>query len=222
MTLDDLFSLAPLAPQDQLQELDGLRAAANESIADIQRLVKRHVVDDARIMFPRGYLREIGVWRTRLGFVRSNAVMNNVAYTLMMHDAQGWLLKRTDLGGTARDMIAKAAIASLAAVAEALLTDATTPPLGKRQSMASRIAVLMKAMALPPQLADDLKWLWDVRNRQHLFELTSSEFSFYSPEDQPRAESAVARLLEAFSARPPRLLRIVWPDPEVCSPTAAV
>lgn len=222
MTLDDLFSPVPMAPKEDLQQLDDLRAAASESSADIQRLAKRHTLDEARIRFPRGYLREIGVWRTRLGFVRSSVVMNNVAYTLMMHDAQGWLLKRTDLGGTARDMIVKAAIASLAAVAEALLSDATTPPLGKRQKISSRIMVLKKAMRLPDSLAEDLEWLWEVRNRQHLYELGSSEFTFYSPDDQPRAESAIAQLLRAFQARAPKSLKIVWPDPEICSSSAAV
>lgn len=46
----------------------------------------------------------------------------------------------------------------------------------------------------------DLDWLWDMRNRQHLFELDSSEFEFYQRGDHGRAVRAVNALITALPA----------------------
>ncbi len=108
MTLDDIFP-----PTDVIAakaragdaELAQYAAEVNESIQRIQDLTGREIRASARIRFPRGYLREIGRWRFALGFVRSMKVRSMVADTLMLHDVQAWVLKRTDLSGHARDIM---------------------------------------------------------------------------------------------------------------------
>lgn len=200
MTLDDIFPslpvVAPAAERDA--EFAALTAEASAAIQRIQDLAGRAQTEGARIRFPRGYLREAGRWRAALLFVRANNVRNNVAYTLMMHDVQAWVLKRTDLAGHARDMLVKGAIAVLGSIAEALLIDYTSPPMGRRQKFGSRVSRLKEAAVLDEELADELLWLWSLRNRQHIYELTAPEFNVYSPDDHPRAESAVARLIVAM------------------------
>lgn len=173
---------------------------ASEALQEIQNVAGRKPLDAARVQFPRGYLTEIGKRRLALGFVRSNTVRNNVAYTLMLHDVHMWILGRTDLAGLASDMVIKSCLATLGSVAEALITDATTPPLGKRQKFSSRADYLVTLGATDEMLAEDLKWLWDMRCRQHLFELTETEFDFYSQEDLDRAVDTVRRLLKSLDA----------------------
>ena len=119
----------------------------------------------------------------------------------MLHDVQAWLLKRTDLEGQAREMLVKGAITTLGGVAEAILIDVTSPPLGRRQKMASRVKHLHDGQALDDSLRDDLLWLWDTRNRQHLYELDAPEFDVYSRDDHPRAEATVAKLIKVLQAR---------------------
>lgn len=201
-TLDDIFPPAkflispPPRPADR--HLRELASDANVALQQIQDLAGREPREAAEVRFPRGYLVEIGRWRLALPFVRSNDVRSMVADALMMHDVQSWLLKRTDLSGHARGMLVKSCIASLGSVAEALVIDATSPPMGKRQKMSSRIEKLRESTVIDEQLASDLSWLWDIRNRQHLHALTEREFDVYTRDDHPRAESTVARLVIAL------------------------
>ena len=191
-------SAAPPVPTERRGAITTLAADASVALQELQGILGRRSDDDARVRFPRGYLIEIGRWRLALGFVRRTAVMNNVAYTLMMYDVQTWLLRRTDLAATARDMMVKAAIAALGSIAEAIIVDATSPPMGRRQRMSSRVAALAAANRIDTGVDVELKWLWDTRNRLHLFELTSSEFSFYEADHLPRAEAAVVALFQGF------------------------
>lgn len=205
MTLDDIFPKHKVVESTSLIDADlaTLTSEANGAIQRIQDLAGREMRDTAKIRFPRGYLREAGRWRAALPFVRSNNVRNNVAYTLMMHDVQAWVLKRTDLAGHARDMLVKGAITVLGSVAEALLIDATSPPLGRRQKFASRVHRLREATVIDERLGEELSWLWALRNRQHIHELTASEFDFYTTDDHPRAEAAVASLIVALQRELP-------------------
>lgn len=204
MTLDDILTTGPVLQAVPAPKEETLLALADDvggSIQRIQDLAGRDARPAAKIRFPRGYLIEIGRWRKALPFVRTNFVRSTVADTLMMHDVQAWVLKRTDLGGHARDMLVKAAIGSLGGIGEALLIDATSPPMGQRQKIASRIERLGLDGVFGPSLAEDLTWLWEIRNRQHLHGLSVREFDVYSAEDHPRAEAAVAELIIGLQAR---------------------
>jgi hypothetical protein len=203
MTLDEILPKSSAPAENKATDVDlrELAADANYALQQIQYRVGRDVRDSAMITFPRGYLIEIGRWRLALPFVRSALVRDSVADTLMMHDVQRWVLRRTDIGGHARDMLVKAAIGALGSIAEALLIDATSPPMGQRQKFASRVERLHSDGVLTGAAADDLTWLWEIRNRQHLHALSAREFDAYKSDDHPRAEACVARLILALQTR---------------------
>jgi hypothetical protein len=204
MTLDDILPPAKVIieePRSTDAELRELAAEANGVLQRLQAKAGRSVREAAQITFPRGYLLEIGRWRRALPFVRANLVRDSVADTLMMHDVQRWVLKRTDLAGHAHDMLVKAAIGALGSIAEALLIDATSPPMGQRQKYTSRVRRLQDEGVLVGSAADDLLWLWEIRNRQHLHALSAREFDVYTSKDHPRAEATVARLVLALQSR---------------------
>jgi hypothetical protein len=204
MTLEDIFPPAQVLmakPPVTDVQLRAVAAEANGAIQRLQDLAEREPRDAARIRFPRGYLREVGRWRLALRFVRTNTVRNNVADTLMVHDVHAWVLKRTDLAGHARDMVVKSSITVLGGIAEALLIDATSPPMGLRQKVASRVRRLNDEATLDGDLARDLSWLWDIRNRQHLHGLPTRDFDVYTLDDHPRAESSVAELITCLQQR---------------------
>jgi len=67
------------------------------------------------------------------------------------------------------------------------------------EKFASRVEHLRGSVVIEQSLAEELLWLWDLRNRQHLHELTAPDFDFYSSiDDHPRAEAAVACLIAAL------------------------
>ena len=178
-------------------------ATASDSLQQLQTLLQRSERDDGKVRFPRGYLVDIKTWRARVPWTQHYAVGKNVAYTLMLYDVQSWLLKRTDIAGLARDMVVKACVASLGWAAEALLVDATSPPLGARQKLKSRVEHLSQKHVVSADLAAELLWLWDMRYRQHLQELSEREFEVYRPRDVGRAEAAVFALCAALPQTPP-------------------
>src|SRR6185437_9650026 len=110
-------------------QIGELVSTAGEALQELQNLLGRSHRTDAKVRFPRGYLTELGTRRDRLRFLRSDTVRNNVAYTLMLYEVHSWILRRTDLAGLANDMVVKSCLAALGSVTEALLTDATSPPL---------------------------------------------------------------------------------------------
>lgn len=203
MTLDDLLPRSAAesgGAEPHKDTLDELSAEASYALQQIQNRIGRSHIPEAKVRFPRGYLREARLWRSTVSFLASTDLQKNIAYTLMLYDVQAWVLRRTDLEGQPREMLVKGAIAFLASVAEALLVAATSPPLGRRQMIASRIQHLLAETKIDEHLSGELLWLWGVRNRQHLYELDAPEFDVYSRADHPRAEAAVAHLIKVLQA----------------------
>jgi hypothetical protein len=172
---------------------------AGERLQQVQELIGREEVDDAKVRFPRGFIITAATRRSLLRFVNSNTVRNNIAYTLMLYDVYLWMLRRTDIGGTARDMLVKACLATLGAIAEVLLVDWFKGRMGKRQSFSSRTERLVQEGVIDGRLQGELNWVWEMRCRQHLYEL-GSEFDFYSVNDQRRAAKAVRQLVEQLAS----------------------
>jgi hypothetical protein len=118
----------------------------------------------------------------------------------MLLDVHLWLLGRTDLAGTARDMVVKATLATTGSIAEAILVDHFAGVIGKRQSFKTRTKRLVEDGIIPDDLRVELDWLWDMRCRQHLFELDDSEFDFYALDDHRRALRALRGLMRGLQA----------------------
>jgi hypothetical protein len=183
------------------EDLETALAEAGYLLQMVQNHLGLDRTREARVRFPRGFLRTAHTGRQRLGFVKKPALRTNLAYSLLLSDVYLWILLRTDLAGTARDMLVKANLALAGSIAEALLADHYHGVLGKRQRFTSRTAKLLADGAITQQAKDDLDWLWDVRCRQHLFEIDDSEFDAYSLHDNERGVTAVNGLIDALHAR---------------------
>lgn len=86
----------------------------------IQDYVGREFARPCKVRFPRGFIRTADHFRSRLLFVADQTLRQNLSYTLMLHDVQRWILVRTDLTGTLKEMLIKDAIVLLGNVAETL------------------------------------------------------------------------------------------------------
>ncbi len=182
-------------------EIETFAIQAGEALQEIQSRLGRRDHASAKVRFPRGFLHPASRWRQRLSFIRQETVKNNVAYTLMLHDANLWLLRRTDLAGLARDMVVKACLAALGSIAEAILVDHYAGKMGMRQRFVSRTDRLFSENVISLELKKELDWLWEMRCRQHLFELTDAEFEFYGIEDHKRGIEAISNLFKALTSR---------------------
>jgi hypothetical protein len=153
----------------------------------------------AKVRFPRGYIRIASLQRKRMPFVRDSALKKNLAYTLILSDTVLWLSLRTDISGTALEMLTKLYVFLIGTLCESITKDYLKGICGKNFN--GRAKWLEDHGVIDQDLRENLEWMWDVRNRMHLFQLDAPEYeNEYDNECHFRCVSTFRRLLKALSA----------------------
>lgn len=184
------------------EELEAAITEASALLQEIQNYVRRDFSKKAKVRFPRGFLRTAAEMRRRLTFLPRSALKANISYTMMLSDVQHWLLVRTDISGTAKEMIIKLQVVLLGSIIESMTKAYLRGSCGggykRRTEYLEQNGIISKA------LRQDLDWLWDIRNRIHLFGIDSTEWlsNYYTVSSHNRAGKAFRGLLEALDARP--------------------
>jgi len=154
----------------------------------------------ARLSFPYGFIRSANHHRNRLQFVRNAALQSNMAYTLILTDSLSWLLNRTNISGTAAEMLRKLQMFIAGALVESITKDYLKGICGKGYK--DRTKYLVANNIIEQSLKEDLDWLWDVRNKMHLFLVDDSEYiNEYTSENHARASIAFQQLIAALSKK---------------------
>lgn len=183
-----------------------LEEAVNEAgrlLQDIQDYVKRDFTKPAGVRFPRGYVRTAEQARKRLGFLDNSlnnpALKSNIAYTMMLSDVQHWLLVRTDLFGTAKEMVIKLHLFLLGSIVESVTKVYLRGRCGGNYG--KRTEYLEKQTIISSELRMELDWLWELRNRMHLFQIEKIEWlsTDYTVHNHNRAVNAFKKLLELLN-----------------------
>ena len=157
---------------------------------------------DGKVRFPRGYIRPAAEQRARLPFLTDPALKANLAYTLILSDTVFWLGARTDLWGTPKEMLTKLYVFLVGALVESITKSYLEGVCGK--NFKKRNEYLVQNEIISPELQTDLDWLWDTRNRMHLFQLEDPEFeNDYNSQCHARCVRAFRGLLAALSAKGP-------------------
>ena len=172
-----------------LQAINDYCVAQNKTIAD---------VPESKVRFPRGFLRTATFQRSRFPFINNQALKSNIAYTLMLSDTILWLAIRTDITGIPKDMLFKLFIFLVGAIAESTTKEYLKGICGKK--FKKRSEHLFELGIITKQLRDDLDWLWDTRNKMHLFQIPGREFeNDYNPDNHIRAINAFRGLLQSLT-----------------------
>ncbi|PTX99040.1 hypothetical protein DB354_03225 [Opitutus sp. ER46] len=134
-------------------------------------------------------------------FIVDSTLKDNIAYTLILADVLHWNLVRTDVKGTAEQMLTKAHMFLLGTIVESL----TKEFIKGREAGAcykKRLEALEAMGVIDATLRSELEWLWAMRNRMHLFLISEAEYnlSLYSTFTHNRAVKAFRALLAALSA----------------------
>ena len=188
------LDLAMAIQSDQELALKVIEAGA--LLQEIQDYVGRDFSKPAKIRFPRGYIRTAAEARLRIPFVKDVKLKSNVSYTMILSDVQHWLLVRTDLSATAKEMIIKLQMFLLGSIVESLTKVYLKGKCGG--NFCKRTAYLKEHDVISEQLQIDIDWLWDMRNKMHLFLVDRSEWqsSDYTIANHNRAVMAFKNLLE--------------------------
>lgn len=171
-------------------------AEVSEKIQAIHDYLGDRDFDEARIRFPRGYLRSCAHHRAKYSFLDDKVLQSNIAYAKMTTDIFRWMLNRTDISLTAKEMLIKQGISIVGAVAEAIVKTilAGQPGGGNKQNFKKRIELLCNTGRIKPDVHQELIWLWDTRNDVHLMLLDKPEFNKYNIGHYNRAVRALINL----------------------------
>jgi hypothetical protein len=148
-----------------------------------------------KLNIPSGYIRTVYDFRTRLPCVKDKVLQYNIAYQLQLSDFFSWLLTRTNVSLTVREMLIKYGIVLMGSIAESLLVIFTT----KNISFENKLRRLLGARKITQNTNDELKWLWDARLAIHPFELKQREYNKYKDEHFDRAVITVRTLLNELN-----------------------
>ena len=155
--------------------------------------------DEAKVRFPRGFIRQAGAQRMRLRFVQDQGLRDNLAYTLILSDVVLWVKLRTDLWGTPKHMMTKLYAFLIGTLCESITKDYLSGRCG--QNFSKRNEYLLCHDIIDAETKGNLDWLWGLRNRMHLFQLSAREYeNEYTEQCHDRCVKTFRQLIGALSA----------------------
>ncbi len=180
---------------DQLRDAVAL---VNRNIQAIQDYLGQNYHADGMVRFPRGFLRTAIHFRSRLGFIDDGILKRNLSYTLILLDVLRWLINRTDLAGTAHEMVIKNAIILMGSICESVSINGTRGIIGKNHSFCERTKRMVARGIITTDLRTRLDWLWAKRTGIHIYELCYQEYDTYNIFDYNKAVTATMELQVAL------------------------
>jgi hypothetical protein len=164
------------------ESIEQLAERIGGDLQKLENLLKISGEKRTKIRFPRRFLRTAEHFRERFWFIRDENLRRNIAYSLILSDVFRWLLNRTDLWGTPREMLIKECVCLMGCLAESITKDAMQDLCGKKQGYAKRTAKMRELGIIDGALQQKLDWLWEYRNREHLFLIQGREYGHYTLE----------------------------------------
>ena len=183
-------------------ELKNAVYQAGDLLQQIQDYCGRTYKASAKVRFPRGFLRTAIEQRSRLSFIEDNDLQSNLSYCLILSDTIHWLLIRTDIAATAKEMLIKLHIFIGGTLIESITTNYLKNVRTPKRSYKMRTQSLVELGIIETSLKDDLDWIWDTRNNMHLFGLTGREYiNEYNTSSQARAANAFRDFVETLQEK---------------------
>ncbi|MGQ3887968.1 hypothetical protein ACQUW5_02910 [Legionella sp. CNM-1927-20] len=173
----------------------------SEILQDIQNYCRKEQISEAKIKFPRGFLRTCNNIRNEFNFISESHLKSNIAYTIQLSDSIRWLLIRTDIAGTAKSMLIKLYIVLIGAVIESCTKNYLKGKCGK--CFSKRNEFLYKKGIISKKLMEDLNYVWTLRSNIHLMDITSSEYeNDYSISTLNRCVRAFFEIRDILNTKP--------------------
>ena len=177
-------------------ELEDVVGEVSAGLQDIQNYLGDRNANEAKVRFPRGYIRTAAHHRQGLGFLEYED-SKNISYSLQSYDILRWISNRTDLTGPAKNLLCRMAIVILGSVAEGLAVKGTRGKIKKEVRVKERLRRMHEDLRMINKaLRDDLAWLWDQRNSIHLDRITDPHIDLFNERHVNRANGIVKSLRE--------------------------
>jgi hypothetical protein len=175
------------------KELTKIVNEVNERLQAIQDYCGIKKTEEAKVRFPRGFIRTAAFHRKKLPSGLSPLLRHNISYSLMTLDVFRWLIIRTDMSGPASSMVIKRAIAILAELMETLVKNYT-----QKRKFDIAVESLKDKKIIDQTLSEDLKNVWKLRSTIHLWEAKQLEHDKFKSTDYNKILTTYEMLRECL------------------------
>lgn len=183
------------------EELFVVAARVSKDMQDIQNYLGQNSNDLGVVKFPHGFVRTAAYFRSTLVFINNQTLKANLSYGLILSDVFRWILNRTSIQGTAKEMIIKEGICLFASLTESTTKNFLDGKVSNKLGFKARTKHLHSREIIDEQLKSDLDWLWDTRNNEHVYMVDIREHGHYKVRDYNRALSTFSRLRDQLNSQ---------------------
>ena len=186
---------------DDINSDEDLKAAVDAVGAGLQEIshyLNANPAAHGRVRFPRGFLGTVRRHSEKYSWIEKEVLKRNLSYQYIFYDVLRWVSNRTDVSGTASEMIYKHAIVVISSIAEGLLAAAASQLGYAEGKFPKRLKHLLADEIITQKLHDELTWMWGARQAVHVHIVNDLEWEKYRVTDARRASKAVKELEEAL------------------------
>ncbi|MEM3473710.1 MAG: hypothetical protein QXE05_05675 [Nitrososphaeria archaeon] len=152
--------------------------------------------EELKIDLPKGIFDTADDKRKELVFIENEVIKTNVSYHLMLLDFYEWLLNRFKIGLTFREMLIKESICLIGNICAALVKKL---PGIDGKGVKPCFDKLKNKGVIDDKLREDLIWIWNTRNKEHIENLPEREYRKYNEGNYKKAREALSSLINALN-----------------------
>ncbi len=171
------------------EEIQKLVERISLDFQKLDELLKQDEVENINIRFPRGVIRTADDFRNRLIFVNDYTLKTNLAYHFMLSDVYRWILNRFDISLTAKEMLIKEGISLIGNIVEAILKHIAVDVFNTDRNIgfSKACTILIENGIITKDQKKNLQWLWNLRCKEHIYNLPNTEYNKYTLEHYNKA-----------------------------------
>jgi len=182
-------------------ELEQTIGRINQLIQEVHDFIgpdDPHAYDQPKYMIdiPRGYIRRAVQFRQKLNFISDSNIKKNISYSLQLSDFYCWILNRTSLSLTVKEMFIKYGIVLMASICETIVVHVCIGRIGRNYGFIEKTKRMVAQEMITQEIQTELEWLWDTRLGIHIFALDFQEYNVYNEDHYSRSITAAIKLID--------------------------
>jgi len=155
--------------------------------------------ENTKIGVPRGVMSYAKTYQKRLSFLNDDVLKRNISYLLMLNDLYIWVLRRFQLVPGIGDMLIKNIITNFGFAIEGINKSIAKNLINKKEiGFDSASTILMKNKLITKNMKKEIRWVYDIRNKQHYDTYPKLEFGHYTLKDYKKAKKIWENFVESI------------------------
>ena len=147
-----------------------------------------HHSSDIQISIPHRVMSYARTYQKQLAFLDNSVLKKNISYLLMLNDLNFWIGRRFSLVPGIKDMLYKNIITNFGFAIEGINKSLAKKLSGSKEVGFDSASTILKDNQLITEIMrKEIRWIYDIRNKQHYDTLPYVEFEHYTERDCKKA-----------------------------------